>query len=156
MSGILNQLGSSTNEGQENQAQTVKLDIDKSVNELTSIDGKENPEPETTENLEAEKGSKFPQRKRREINKCPHTDKKHYAKNMCHNCYHRRGKTKMATCCPTKSHYSGGMCQNCYLAKYYQKRKDKIADKKKAKSLKVSQTPAQMSDDLEASTKRQK
>lgn len=64
-------------------------------------------------------------RKRREIFKCPHTDRKHYAKNMCHNCYHRKGKTKMAYACGhvDKSHYSNGMCQNCYLAKYYIKRK---------------------------------
>ena len=75
------------------------------------------------------------QRKRREILKCPHTDKKHYAKNMCHNCYHRKGKTKMAWACEHthKSHYSSGMCQNCYLAKYYIKRKNKMEEKEKAK-----------------------
>lgn len=51
-------------------------------------------------------------RKRREIFKCPHVDKKHYAKNMCHNCYHRRGKTKMASACDhtNKPHYSNGLC----------------------------------------------
>jgi hypothetical protein len=76
------------------------------------------------------------QRKRREIFKCPHTDKKHYAKNMCHNCYHRKGKTKMAHACghPDRSHYSSGMCQNCYLAKYYLKRKAKMDEKSKTKS----------------------
>jgi hypothetical protein len=65
------------------------------------------------------------ERQRKKINKCPHTDRKHYAKNMCHNCYHRKGKSKMAYACPhtNKSHYSAGMCQNCYLAKYYLKRK---------------------------------
>lgn len=71
------------------------------------------------------------QRKRREIFACPHTDRQHYAKNMCHNCYHRKGKSKMAYACghPNRSHYSRGMCQNCYLAKYYIKRKQK-QDKK--------------------------
>ena len=56
---------------------------------------------------------------------CPHRDKKHYAKNMCHNCYHRKGKTKMATECEhtDKPHYSNGKCQSCYLAEYYIKRK---------------------------------
>jgi len=70
-------------------------------------------------------------RTRRAISKCPHTNRKHYAKNMCQNCYHRKGKTKMATACghPEKSHYSSGMCQNCYLAKYYLKRKAKKAQK---------------------------
>jgi hypothetical protein len=74
-------------------------------------------------------------RKRREIYKCPHTDRKHYAKNMCHNCYHRKGKSKMAYACghTTKSHYSSGMCQNCYLAKYYIKRKNKMEEKAKDK-----------------------
>ncbi len=40
---------------------------------------------------------------------------------MCINCYHRRGKTKKAWACPhtDKLHYSKGQCQNCYLAKYY-------------------------------------
>ena len=71
-------------------------------------------------------------RKRRQINKCPHTDQKHYAKNMCHNCYHRKGKTKMAYLCEhkNKSHYSSGLCQNCYLAKYYIKRKLKFPEQK--------------------------
>ena len=74
-------------------------------------------------------------RKRREIFKCPHTDRKHYAKNMCHNCYHRKGKSKMAYACghTNKSHYSSGMCQNCYLAKYYIKRKNKMTEKAKTK-----------------------
>lgn len=79
------------------------------------------------------------QRKKREVFKCPHQDKKHYAKNMCINCYHRRGRTKKAWDCPhsDKLHYSKGLCQNCYLAKYYQakkgsKRKPKAAAKEGA------------------------
>ena len=80
----------------------------------------------------ASKSAASGERKRREIYACPHTDRKHYAKNMCHNCYHRKGKTKMATTCghTNKSHYSNGMCQNCYLAKYYIKRKAKLEEKK--------------------------
>jgi hypothetical protein len=55
---------------------------------------------------------------------------------MCHNCYHRKGKTKMADACghPERSHYSSGMCQNCYLAKYYLKRKTKAMQKQQDKS----------------------
>tara|TARA_B110000285_G_C15120559_1_gene616845 strand:+ start:1977 stop:2255 length:279 start_codon:yes stop_codon:yes gene_type:complete len=68
---------------------------------------------------------------------------------MCHNCYHRKGKTKMAHACghPHKSHYSSGMCQNCYLAKYYLKRKNKQAEKQKkaegseAEQVNMSATP---------------
>ena len=57
---------------------------------------------------------------------------------MCHNCYHRRGKSKMAYGCghPHKPHYSQGMCQNCYLAKYYVKRKLKQTKKELAKKQK--------------------
>lgn len=52
---------------------------------------------------------------------CPHKSRRHYAKNMCINCYHRRGRTKKAWACVhvEKLHYSKGLCQNCYLAKYY-------------------------------------
>ena len=62
---------------------------------------------------------------------CHHLDKKHYAKNMCHNCYHRKGKSKMASACihKNKPHYSNGLCQNCYLAQYYLKRKKKNESK---------------------------
>lgn len=44
---------------------------------------------------------------------------------MCHNCYHRKGKTKLATGCEhtDKPHYSNGKCQSCYLAEYYVRRK---------------------------------
>ena len=59
---------------------------------------------------------------------CKHLTKKHYAKNMCHNCYHSKGKTKLATKCEhtNKPHYSNGKCQNCYLADYYIKKKEKL------------------------------
>ena len=72
---------------------------------------------------------------------CPHLDKKHYAKNMCHNCYHRKGKSKMATACShtNKPHYSVGLCQNCYLAQYYLKRKKKNEEKSRAEKERSSQ-----------------
>lgn len=145
----------------------MKLDIEKSINKLSTFDGNESPVPDVeTENQEAPSGKNLNQRKRRLINKCPHTDRKHYAKNMCHNCYHRKGKTKMATVCghTERSHYSSGMCQNCYLAKYYIKRKDKMAQKGTSKSneseshspLKAEENSTNMGDDLEGSAKRQK
>ena len=62
---------------------------------------------------------------------CSHVNKKHYTKNMCHSCYHNKGKSKKATACPhtDKTHYSNGLCQNCYLAQYYIKRKAKKLEK---------------------------
>lgn len=106
--------------------------IDSEVTRRDTMDSEENALTEKATN----EAPKVPgQRKRREILKCPHTDRKHYAKNMCHNCYHRKGKTKMAWACghTNKSHYSSGMCQNCYLAKYYIKRKTKMEEKERAK-----------------------
>ena len=47
-------------------------------------------------------------------------------------CRHRISKTKKAWACEhtDKLHYSKGMCQNCYLAKYYRDRKDAQRKKK--------------------------
>ena len=57
----------------------------------------------------------------RKENTCPHTDKRHYAKNMCNACYHRQGRVKKAWLCPhtTKTHYARGKCRNCYLNTYH-------------------------------------
>ena len=62
---------------------------------------------------------------RKEVYRCPHTNRKHYAKNMCLNCYHKSGRTKLAWACEHKSklHYSKGMCQSCYLTQYHKGKK---------------------------------
>jgi len=64
-------------------------------------------------------------RKKKEITNCEHVDQKFYAKGMCKNCYHKKGRTKPANCCPNKTMYSRNLCQNCYM-KYYgkQRRRD--------------------------------
>ena len=61
---------------------------------------------------------------KRQITECPHTDRKYYAKGMCANCYHRRGRSKKAWACPhpRKTHYSKGLCKYCYLSNYYKSR----------------------------------
>ena len=67
-------------------------------------------------------------RKRMNVFKCPHTDRKHYAKNKCNNCYHKQGRNKKATNCPhsDRQNYAKGKCQNCYLNDYHKvKRKMK-------------------------------
>lgn len=55
---------------------------------------------------------------------CPHKDKKHYAKNMCNNCYHRQGRVKAAWACPhtNRRHYAKGKCQFCYIQNYHRSR----------------------------------
>ena len=66
--------------------------------------------------------NQIPQKKK--VIECPHTDKRYYAKGMCVNCYHRRGRTKKAWKCAhtRKMHYSKGLCKFCYLASYYKSR----------------------------------
>lgn len=55
---------------------------------------------------------------------CPHTDRKHYAKNMCSSCYRRFGRKQYATKCGHSDRllYSMGMCQTCYMADYHKRR----------------------------------
>ena len=56
---------------------------------------------------------------------CPHKNAKHYAKNMCANCYHSRGREKKPWKCPhySRGHYALGLCQNCYHSNYIKSKK---------------------------------
>lgn len=55
---------------------------------------------------------------------CPHTDRKHYAKNMCSACYHKTARPTRAWKCPHSflPHYAKGRCHDCYLNKYYKRK----------------------------------
>jgi hypothetical protein len=46
------------------------------------------------------------------ITDCPHTSRKHYAKNMCSSCYRKYGRNQNAWNCAHKERllYSMGMC----------------------------------------------
>ena len=57
---------------------------------------------------------------------CPHKNAPHYAKGMCSNCYHSRGRKKKPWKCPhsNKFHYALGLCQNCYQMRYMKKQND--------------------------------
>jgi C4-type Zn-finger protein len=59
-----------------------------------------------------------------EITKCPHTHRKHYAKNMCSSCYRKYGRNQTAWACPHRDRllYSMGMCQTCYLSDYHKRK----------------------------------
>jgi hypothetical protein len=59
-------------------------------------------------------------RKSKTITDCPHTDRKHYARNMCENCYHTLGRKKKPWECShtNKYHYAHGLCHNCYQSQY--------------------------------------
>ena len=60
----------------------------------------------------------------KEITACPHKLRKHYAKNMCNNCYHKNGRDRNAWKCQhsERKHYAKGFCQNCYLKNYNSKK----------------------------------
>ena len=55
---------------------------------------------------------------------CGHLNRKHYAKNMCSNCYHKGGRTKLSWNCEHNDRplYARGMCQVCYLHNYHKAR----------------------------------
>lgn len=79
----------------------------------------------------AHKKTKVIQKHRKNIFKCGHTDQAYYANGMCQNCYHSKGRTKLATKCPHKDRvlYAKGICKNCYLSQYHK-------DKRNAKNKK--------------------
>ena len=58
---------------------------------------------------------------RNEITKCPHVDGIYYASGMCKNCYHSKGRNKMATLCEhtDRKLYARGICKACYLREYH-------------------------------------
>ena len=59
------------------------------------------------------------------VTACPHTDQKHYAKNLCRNCYFRIGRHRMAWKCAHKTArlYAKGKCHPCYLLTYNKKQR---------------------------------
>lgn len=65
-------------------------------------------------------------RNQKYCNACPHHNAPHYAKGMCSNCYHSKGRKKKPWRCPhlNKFHYAHGLCQNCYQMKYMKKQND--------------------------------
>jgi hypothetical protein len=69
----------------------------------------------------------------KKISKCPHATQEYYAAGMCKNCYHAKGRTKLAAKCdhPERALYAKGQCRNCYLSIYH---KAKRIDMKKKSS----------------------
>ena len=65
------------------------------------------------------------------VTKCEHEEEPHYAKGMCFRCYHRKGRTKLATACPHRGKavgYALGLCSRCYYRR--RNRKDRRRRKK--------------------------
>lgn len=105
-----------------------------------SIGSEKQSEEEGSQLSEKKDSLEASNRKRMNVYKCPHTDRKHYAKNMCNNCYHKQGRNKKATKCPhrDRQNYAKGKCQNCYLNDYHKvKRRMKKEQTKEINDLNV-------------------
>jgi hypothetical protein len=69
--------------------------------------------------------SKTIHKHRKHIFKCGHHNEEYYANGMCKNCYHAKGRTKMAFACShtDRTLYAKGLCKNCYLSIYHKSKK---------------------------------
>ena len=112
-----------------NNIKKKKLSIDKdstssnsSEKEINESNSNNNNNNNTVNNIKTLLG-----KKKKRITKmctdCPHKFAVHYAKGMCSNCYHSRGRSKKPWNCPhvNKTHYALGLCQNCYQMNYIKK-----------------------------------
>lgn len=70
-----------------------------------------------------------PSKKTKQITKCEHTSRKHYAKGMCSTCYHKLGRTKKAWKCRhlDRLHYAKGCCHECYVNFHSKRGKARMA-----------------------------
>lgn len=52
---------------------------------------------------------------------CEHKDAKMYAHGLCRNCYHTKGRQKLATECPhtDRKMYARKVCKACYLRVFH-------------------------------------
>ena len=59
------------------------------------------------------------------VKNCPHKNAKYYAKGMCKNCYHQKGRAKKAHACQHTDSllYAKGLCKRCYLSTYHRSKK---------------------------------
>mmetsp|Transcript_21120 Transcript_21120/g.24495 ORF Transcript_21120/g.24495 Transcript_21120/m.24495 type:complete len:282 (+) Transcript_21120:58-903(+) len=67
------------------------------------------------------------------VNTCGHPERKHYAKGLCNNCYHKFGRVGKPELCEHDIIYAKGLCQKCYLLNYNQQKAQSLKKKKKGK-----------------------
>ena len=87
------------------------------------IIGKKRRRRDNKKNHNDEQESGVSSRRKKIITSCEHLDREFYAKGMCKNCYHKKGRTKPAKCCPNRTMYSKDLCQNCYMKQYGKERR---------------------------------
>lgn len=113
------------------------------VNDIHSLEVCNPKEKESNENIDEgnlvflirkidrkTKKSKLLTKHRKKITKCQHKNLEYYAKGMCKNCYHNKGKrSKKASKCDhsDRDHYAKGLCKNCYLHFFHIKKKARKA-----------------------------
>jgi len=100
------------------------MDLDGTIKSIF----RKSPNEENKKILIEVKEEKLLKKKRNEkliktVTACPHVDSKHYAKNLCSNCYHRKGRDKKAWACKhvDRIHYAHGLCHNCYQTSHIEK-----------------------------------
>ena len=111
-------------------AQTDTKEAKESSNETKDKDSRD-----LQENMMIEELMNEPKRVKL-VNKCPHPERKHCAKNMCSSCYRKYGREKKAYKCPhsDRSAYSKGLCQYCYLKDYHRRKHTGGQDKSEDES----------------------
>lgn len=117
-----------------------QMDLNQTIASYFNIDDNKNnckhkslkPQGKTSK-IKKQQEQKFLNKKRNDkqiksVTACPHKESKHYAKNMCYNCYHREGRAKKAWACEhhNRSHYAHGMCHNCYQTNHIEKIRQSI------------------------------
>ena len=70
------------------------------------------------------------QKTQSKVTRCEHTDANYYAQGLCRNCYHSKGRLKLATDCEHSDRklYARGVCKACYL-RLFQYNKSTMAKK---------------------------
>ena len=92
-------------------------------------------------------------RKKKVITNCEHTDREFYARGMCKNCYHKKGRVKRAECCPDKMMYSRSLCQNCYMKQYGKERRRENRNARAAAKALGAEASHEQSSDKPSSSK---
>lgn len=101
-----------------------------------------------------ESGHGSSQRKKKVITNCEHSERNFYAKGMCKNCYHKQGRTKLASCCPDKKLYAKKLCQNCYMKHYGKEKRKENRNAKAAARQMIEPFPADKHTSEKTSSKK--
>ena len=73
------------------------------------------------------------------VTNCQHTDLPLYALGMCNHCYHKYGRTGLATDCNhagQRKVYAKGKCQSCYINDYNKTKRREKKEQKKQEEMK--------------------